>query len=601
MSQLVLKSPHKDVPLFRRSIFTHILGTTPDAPGLVGGFPAASPAFIDAATNTVLTRGAVRSLALQFAYSLHNLPPSLSYLPNTTSPHTILIFSPNNIVWPILLHGIAAAGFRATLANSAYTSSELAFQYTNAGAHLVFTHPTLVHVVQDALKSIGCTESDIRTRVVVVTSHWLTGVADPGPTGNVQLTRLDAFLGRGALSSEVSFDGERSNETLYLCYSSGTTGKPKGVETTHYNLTSLIEILRPAWPGTTPCLTPTLPKDRNDPQPDVFFGSLPYYHIYGAIKLLVFPLSLGTPAVVMSGFDPVRFCEAVERYRATVILVVPPMLVVLARHDAIEKYNMTSMRILFSGAAPLGPDLVATTRTRLQKVGANVAVTQAYGLTETSPTMTLLHPNDAITHIGSVGHVLPNIEVRLVREDAGEVITDIDGAGEMWVRGPTVMKGYLNNSSATAAAITPDGWFKTGDIAISDAEGFLTIVDRRKELIKYKGFQVPPAELEALLLQHPDIADAAVIGIESKEEATELPRAYIVPTRPIAPSEVVAFALKIQTWAASRAAPHKKLRGGLIMVNQIPKSASGKILRRELRERSKGEVGHGQVMPRSKL
>ncbi|KAG9312087.1 AMP binding protein [Chiua virens] len=590
MSQ-VLTSPHKNVPLFRRSIFTHLLGTTPDAPELVGGFPATSPAFIDAATGTVLTRGAVRSLALQFAYSLHNLPAPLSH-PHT-SPHTVLIFSPNNIVWPILLHGTAAAGFRATLANSAYTSTELAYQYTNAAAHLVFTHPTLVHVVQDALKSIGCTESDILSRVVVVTSHWLTGVADPESTGNVQLTRLDAFLEKGALPNEVSFDGERSNETLYLCYSSGTTGKPKGVETTHYNLTSLIDILRPMWPTMIPCLTPSLPKVENGPQPDVFLGSVPCYHMYGAIKLLVFPLSLGTPTVIMSGFDPARFCEAVERHRATVVFVVPPMLVVLARHNAIEKYNMTSIRFLLSAAAPLGPDIVATIRNRLGRIGAEVVVTQAYGLTETSPTMTFLHPDDANAHIGSVGRVLPNLKVRLVREDAGEVITDIEGAGEIWVQGPTVMKGYLNNPSATSSAITPDGWFKTGDVAICDAEGFLTIVDRRKELIKYK--EIPPAELEALLLQHPDVADAAVVGVESKEEATELPRAYIVPTRLIAQPEVVAFALEVQTWAASRAAPHKKLRGGVIIVNQIPKSASGKILRRELRERSKDNLSDASM------
>ncbi|KAN0081220.1 hypothetical protein V8E55_008844 [Tylopilus felleus] len=593
---MILTSPHPNVPLFRRSIFTHLLGTSSDAPHLVGGFPATSPAFIDATTGTILTRGAVRSYALQLAYSLHNPPTPLTYPPR---PPTILIFSPNSIVWPILLHGVTAAGFRATLANSAYTATELAYQYTNAGAHLVFAHPTLVPVVKDALKSLGCSESEIYSRVVVMTTHWLTGAPDPISAGSINLVRLEAFFGRGELPNEVSFDGERSNETLYLCYSSGTTGKSKGVETTHYNLVSLIEILKPAWPDSIPCLTPSLPTDYNqDSHPDVFFGSLPYYHIYGAIKLLMFPLALGTPVVIIGGFDPVKFCEAVERYRASTLLVVPPMLVVLARHDAIEKYNMTSIRVIFSGAAPLGADLVATIRKRLQKVGSNAVVCQAYGLTETSPTMTILHPDDANTHIGSVGRVLPNIQVRLVHEDAGEIITDIEGAGELWVRGPTVMKGYLNNPSATASAITPDGWFKTGDIAISDAEGFLTIIDRRKELIKQV---VPPAELEALLLQHPDVADAGVVSVYNKEEATELPRAYIVPTRPVPQHEVAALALRVQAWVADRVAAHKKLRGGVIAVNQIPKSPSGKILRRELRERAKGEVGHGQVVSRAKL
>ncbi|KAF8141258.1 AMP binding protein [Boletus edulis] len=560
----LLTSPYPNVPLFRRSIFTHLLGTTPDTPHLIGGFPASSPAFIDAATATVLSRATLRSYALQFAFSLHDLPAPLAYTPNPTTPSTVLIFSPNTIVWPILLHGVAAAGL-PPLPHPSWPINT-----PTPTPSLIFTHPSLLSVVLDALKSLGCTESEIRSRVILISSNWLTGVPDPESTDAAHLVRLDAFFGRGELQGE----------TLYLCYSSGTTGKPKGVETTHYNLVSLIEILRPSWPSMIPCLTPFLPADTQGPHPDVFFGSLPYFHIYGAIKLLMFPLSLGTPAVIMSGFDPMRFCEAVERYRATIVLVVPPMLVVLARHEAIEKYNMTSIHTLYSGAAPLGAD-------------------PPYGLTETSPTMIVLHPNDANTHIGSVGRVLPNLEVQLVREDAGEIITDIEGAGEIWVRGPTVMKGYLNNPSATASAITPDGWFKTGDIAISDAEGFITIIDRRKELIKYK--VVAPAELEALLLQHPDVTDAAVVGVDSKEEATELPRAYIVPTGPITPRESAVLALEVQAWVADRVAAHKKLRGGIITVDGIPKSASGKILRRELRERAKGEVGHGQVGPRVKL
>ncbi|KIJ65890.1 hypothetical protein HYDPIDRAFT_109959 [Hydnomerulius pinastri MD-312] len=601
MSDEIFTSPYGSVPLFRRSIFTHLLGTTPASPDLIGGFPATSPAFIEAATGTTISRGALRSYALQLAHSLHNLPASLAHPKNASSAPTVLIFSPNSIVWPIMVHGAAAAGFRATLANSAYTSAELAHQYTDAGAHLIFVHPTLVGVVRKMLKSCGCSEAEIRSRIVLATSTWLNGVPDPEPKELSNLTRLENLLGRGELASEVSFDGARSNETVYLCYSSGTTGKPKGVETTHYNLTSLNEILRPVWPVSKPCLTPSLPEGREGYQPDVLFGSLPYYHIYGAIKLLHFPLALGVPAVVVAGFDPEKFCEAVEKYKASIVFVVPPMLVVFARHDAIEKYNVTSMRVLFSGAAPLGAELVTAVQKRLHNVGAEVTITQAYGLTETSPTVTLLPQEHANTHIGSVGLCLPNLEIRLVRDAEGEAHTDIEGAGEMWVRGPTVMKGYLNNPSATTSSITPDGWFKTGDIAVRDAEGFFTIVDRRKELIKYKGFQVPPAELESVLLQHHELADAAVIGIESKEEATELPRAYIVPSRPVSDQDSAPFAIGVQEWVAKRVAAHKRLRGGIILVDRIPKSAAGKILRRELRERASTEIGLGQVKPRAKL
>lgn len=177
------------------------------------------------------------------------------------------------------------------------------------------------------------------------------------------------------------------------------------------------------------------------------------------------------------------------------------------------------------------------------------------------------------------------------------MVDDVEDAkpgepGEMWVRGPAVMKGYLNNKEATENALTKDGWFKTGDIAIRDPDGYYYIVDRRKELIKYKGFQVPPAELESLLLSHPDIVDAAVIGVESVKQATELPRAYVV-RRPGPSSnahEVNAWIADVQKWVQSRVVKHKYLRGGILVIDAIPKSAAGKILRKELRERAKKEM-----------
>lgn len=233
----------------------------------------------------------------------------------------------------------------------------------------------------------------------------------------------------------------------------------------------------------------------------------------------------------------------------------------------------------------------------MKGVGANVIIPQGYGLTETSPTVFLLPVPDASSHIGAAGVLLPNLEVRLV----AEAYTDIPGAGEVWVRGPTIMKGYLNNPTATAEAITPDGWFKTGDIGVRDKDGFFTIVDRRKELIKYKGSQVAPAELESVLLQHAEVADAAVIGIESKEEATELPRAYITPSRPLSSQEASSFALGVQDWVSQRVAPHKRLRGGVVIIDKVPKSAAGKILRRELRDRAKTDIAVGQLKPRAKL
>jgi len=194
-----------------------------------------------------------------------------------------------------------------------------------------------------------------------------------------------------------------------------------------------------------------------------------------------------------------------------------------------------------------------------------------------------------------VGLLLPNLEARLVidGEGDGNVDAKVGEPGELWIRGPTVMKGYLNNVAATKDCITHDKWFKTGDIAIRDPEGYFYIIDRRKELIKYKGFQVPPAELESVLLTHPDVADVAVIGVESAKEATELPRAYIVPARPDSiktDAEMTALALAVQKWIQTKVARHKFLRGGVVIIDAVPKSAAGKILRRELRERAKQEL-----------
>jgi 4-coumarate--CoA ligase len=338
MSDITYSSSYPSVPLCRRSVFTHLLGVSPSSPGTIGGFPASSPAFIDALSGATISRGTLRSYALQLGFSLHNLP---SPLENRTK--TVLIFSPNSITWPVMILGVVAAGFRATLANSAYTPDELKYQYTDAGAHLVFTHPSQVGTVRSMLRSAGCSEQEIRSRVIVAGARWITGDNDASvPDAELKdLVNITQLLERGELKEEVSFDGERSNETVYLCYSSGTTGKPKGVETTHYNLTSVLEIIKPVWPSPRPCLTASIPQQGGV---DVLFGCLPYYHIYGGVKLLHLPLLLGAPSVVMAGFDPDRFCAAIARYRVTVGLIVPPMLVVFARHPGMSSFSHHNLR-----------------------------------------------------------------------------------------------------------------------------------------------------------------------------------------------------------------------------------------------------------------
>ncbi|KJA18782.1 hypothetical protein HYPSUDRAFT_144499 [Hypholoma sublateritium FD-334 SS-4] len=592
MAPRIYTSPLPRPPLAHRSVFTHLFASraaagTGSADGNdsdVGGYPGAAPAFIDAATGTVLTRGQLKRLALAFAYGLRTHPATRAH---AGRGKTVMVYAPNGLAWPVVVFGSVAAGLRCTLANHSYTARELAFQYADSGAALVFTSEAGVGAVRAALKSQGFGAADADARIVVLRAglEWAGGPAAPRAADSAALLSAADILGRGELEEEERFDGPAmAGETVYLCYSSGTTGKPKGVETTHTNITSVLGMISSVVPM--------------DAQKDIMLGFLPLYHIYGAVKLLHWPFTLGVPVALMTHFDPENFCAYAQRYKATISLVVPPVLVVLARHPAVDKYDLSSFNILMSGAAPLGAELTNTVIDRLQLKGDRkepLKILQGYGLTETSPTTHLVPPANGADKIGSIGVQLPHLEIRLVVDGDGDGLVDAAAGerGELWVRGPTIMKGYLNNPTATRDAITPDGWFKTGDIGTRDADGFYYIVDRRKELIKYKGFQVPPAELEGLLLTHPDIADAAVIGVESAKEATELPRAYVAHANPASlrsQSDKIAFAESVRSWVQSKVARHKYLRGGVVVIAVIPKSAAGKILRRELRERSKGEL-----------
>jgi acyl-CoA synthetase (AMP-forming)/AMP-acid ligase II len=276
----------------------------------------------------------------------------------------------------------------------------------------------------------------------------------------------------------------------------------------------------------------------------------------------------GGSIVSLPRFELDSFLSAIQQYRVTWLYVAPPIVLALAKHPSIAGYDLSSIKVVFSGAAPLDAQ---TAEECAQRIGCQVI--QGYGLTETSP-VTHSVPNTARNAPpGSVGYALPNTECKVVSPEGIELGPGQDG--EIWIRGPQVMQGYLNNDAATRNSIDADGFFHTGDIGHVDESGWWYIVDRLKELIKYKGYQVPPAELEALLLSHPAVADAAVVGVPDRE-AGEIPKAFVVLKEPVAPDEIMDF-------VAARVAPHKKVRR-LEVVDAIPKSASGKILRRVLRD-----------------
>ena len=297
----------------------------------------------------------------------------------------------------------------------------------------------------------------------------------------------------------------------------------------------------------------------------------------------------GLNLVVMARFDIERFCAIVQDFKITYAYIVPPVVLLLSKHPVVEKYDLSSVRMLNSGAAPLTRELVDAVYKRIK-----VPVKQGYGLSETSPTTHNQAWEDWNTHVGSVGRLLPNQIAKYMSPEEKEL--PIGKVGELWIKGPNVFKGYLNNPEGTKNALTEDGFFRTGDVGYQDKDGNFFITDRIKELIKYKGFQVPPAELEGLLASHPNIDDVAVLGIYNKDQATEVPRAYVVPAQGVRGDKQTAD--DIVAWLAAKVANHKRLRGGVRFVDEIPKSPSGKILRRVLRVRAQEE---DTKAPRAKL
>jgi acyl-CoA synthetase (AMP-forming)/AMP-acid ligase II len=362
----------------------------------------------------------------------------------------------------------------------------------------------------------------------------------------------DLVAGAGA-PPHVAIEPE---DLVALPYSSGTTGLPKGVMLTHRNLVAN--------------MLQTNAAGHFRRSEDVTIAFLPFFHIYGLTVIALLGLESGATLVVLPKFELEPYLDLVERYRATLLHLVPPVVVALAKHPSVARRDFSSVSKLFSGAAPLSADVTEQCTRRLGCV-----LQQGYGLTETSP-VTHVTPEDAASHkLGSIGPPVANTECRIVDPDTGRDVAE-GTAAELWVRGPQVMRGYFKRPEDTRAAIDADGWFRTGDIGRVDADGYFYIVDRLKELIKYKGMQVPPAELEAVLLSHPAVADAAVVPF-ADAEAGEIPRAFVVRKGAATAEELMAF-------VAGQVAPYKKVRR-LEFVDAIPKSPSGKILRRLLKDK----------------
>ncbi|MFQ5613721.1 MAG: 4-coumarate--CoA ligase family protein [Anaerolineae bacterium] len=451
----------------------------------------------------------------------------------------LAIYSPNLPEYAIAFHAVSLLGGINTTANPLYTAEELAFQLKDAGAKYLLTIPPFLDKARQAAAETGVEEVFVFGEAEGATpfAALLQGTGQPPPV-------------------EIN----PRQDLVVLPYSSGTTGLPKGVMLTHYNIVANMCQVE----GVTD-LTLTSVKD-------TVMGILPFFHIYGLVVILNMSLAMGATIVTMPRFDLEQFLHLIQEHRVTRVNLVPPIVLALAKHPLIDRYDLSSLELLTSGAAPLGQDLARACAERL-----GCLVVQGYGLTETSP-VTHINPDDpARLKLASVGPAIPNTEVKIVDVGRGTALGPNED-GEIWIRGPQVMQGYLNQPQATAATLDAGGWLHTGDIGHVDEDGHLYVVDRLKELIKYKGFQVAPAELEAVLLSHPAVADAAVIP-SPDEEAGEVPKAFVVLKEEVSPGAIMAF-------VAERVAPHKKIRR-VEVTDEIPKSLSGKILRRVLVERER--------------
>jgi acyl-CoA synthetase (AMP-forming)/AMP-acid ligase II len=482
-------------------------------------------AFIESVSGRTITYAELPAMVDRAAASLAGL--------GLRQGDVCAIVSPNTPDFAVAVLAIARLGAIFTTANSLATRDDLVRQFKDCHPRFLFTSPAVAATTVDAAAASGI-ERIFAFAPIRGTTPFAELVTAPGTPPSVSIAPSDVVA---------------------LPYSSGTTGLPKGVRLSHRNLVA--NILQVNASGHL--------RDGDD----TLIAFLPFFHIYGLEVVMLLGLWSGATIVVMPRFELEPYLDLVQRHRATVLHVVPPIVLAMAKSTCVSGRDFSSVRKLFSGAAPLGADVIAQCTARVGCV-----VQQGYGLTEASPATHTTTEDAATIKPGSIGILAPNTESRVVdpatRADVGP-----GEDGEIWVRGPQVMLGYLNQPEATRATIDEEGWLHTGDIGHADADGHFFIVDRLKELIKYKGMQVAPAELESLLLSHPAVADAAVVA-QKDADCGEIPRAFVVLRSAATADELMAF-------VAQRVAPYKKIRR-VDFIDAIPKSPSGKILRRVLRD-----------------
>lgn len=509
---MAYRSPHPDIAVPDKNLYDMVLGAA-EARG-------SAIAMADGLTGRTIT---FSSLVDQIRRTAAGLAAR-----GIKKGDVVSIWSPNHPEWPIAFFATVRIGGIVHTSNPVSTPDELAFQLGDADVRILLTVSALADKARAAIA---------------------------GSRKPIELITFEEVAGLPSLAS-IQIDGpapsvpiDPAHDVVALPYSSGTTGLPKGVMLTHRNIVAQLQQIEAIEHVDMPAL----------------LGVLPFFHIYGMVIIMMHGLLRGSTIVTMPKFDFEPFLKVLQDWPITSAHIVPPVVVALGKHPAVDNYSFPHLKYLFSGAAPLGPELTQAVEARL-----NVKIRQGYGMTEASPAT---HYTVAgAERCGTVGQLMPSTECRIIDPETGRDVPAGE-RGEVWLRGPQVMKGYLNNPDATAQTVDRDGWLHSGDIGVVDDDGYLTVVDRLKELIKVKGFQVAPAELESLLLKHPKIADVAVIPVID-EDCGEVPKAVVVPKAPLTAEEVMEY-------LGERVAHYKRVRR-VEFVDVIPKSPSGKILRRIL-------------------
>ncbi|KAJ9554574.1 hypothetical protein OSB04_018619 [Centaurea solstitialis] len=490
-------------------------------------------AFVEAATLKTYTYGQVATDVKRFSKALRSL--------GLRTGHVVIVVLPNIAEYGIVALGIMAAGGVFSGANPSSHSSELKKQAELADAKLIVTDDHTYNKV----KELGLPVIIVGEGRVAGTIWW-----------NELLEAAERASNNG-IESVVN-----QSDLCALPFSSGTTGLSKGVMLTHRNIVAnLCSTLFSVGPELIGKVT--------------ILGLIPYFHIYGLTGILCATLRNKGKVVVMGRYDLSTVLKALIEHEVNFAPIVPPILLGLVKHPIAEDLAKLKLRSIMTAAAPLAPEIYE----EFQRKFPQVEVQEAYGMTEHS-CITLTHGDPRKGHHiakkRSVGYILPNLEVKFVDPDTGRSLPS-NTPGEICVRSQCVMKGYYKNEVETAQTIDEHGWLHTGDIGYIDEEGDIFIIDRMKELIKYKGFQVAPAELEGILLGHPSVEDAAVVGLPD-EEAGEIPGANVVMSKDAKESEE-----EMMKYVANNVAQYKKVRV-LHFVDNIPKSPSGKIMRRLIKD-----------------